>query len=354
MPPQTQTSSGMAMAAAELGSNPMVGKYASELLGVKGSGALFIGILQSRTIQDRLIDKYDLRRVYHEKYYYKARQILTKKTSIGEDRKSGIITISVTDRDRFRARDLAQEYEAQLARAVLDLNTSSAHQERLFLEERLAAVKADLDESSRQLSEYSSKNSTMDVKEQAKSTLLAAETVHGQLIAGEAELESLRQVYGEGNTRIKSSEARVAKIRSEMEKETGNGDSAKNGDLPSLRNLPVLAVKYGDLYRRQQAAEKLYELLAAQYEMVKIDEVKETPPVRVLDAAEVPEKPSSTPRILFVLAGVIISTFGAIALALMQEVTSATGNESAWDAFFGGGVGSWLHQSLQGTQDTRK
>ena len=76
---------------------------AGEMLGLKSSGSLFIGILRSRTVEDRVINKFDLKSVYHVKRMITARKQLESNTDISEDRKSGIIAITVSDNSPQRA-----------------------------------------------------------------------------------------------------------------------------------------------------------------------------------------------------------------------------------------------------------
>src|SRR5207302_7692959 len=133
---------------------------AGDLLGVKSSGSLFIGVLRSQTAQDRLVEQFDLRKVYGKRLVMDTRTKLDENTSISEDRKSGIITISVTDHSPQRAAALANAYVDQLNTLVSELSTSSAHRERVFLEERLKVAKRDLDEAVNGLAQLSSKNNT--------------------------------------------------------------------------------------------------------------------------------------------------------------------------------------------------
>src|SRR5882724_11277619 len=107
MPPDPQSTSGMAMMAAMAAKVGGLGGVAGDLLGLKSSGALFIGVLRSQTSQDRLVDQFDLRKVYGKKLVVDARMKLDENTSISEDKKSGIITISVTDHSPQRAAALA-------------------------------------------------------------------------------------------------------------------------------------------------------------------------------------------------------------------------------------------------------
>ncbi len=66
---------------------------------MKSSGALFVGIIQSQTVQDRLIEQFNLMHVYHDSKIEDARTDLAEHADVSEDRKSGIISIGVTDHD---------------------------------------------------------------------------------------------------------------------------------------------------------------------------------------------------------------------------------------------------------------
>jgi len=327
MPPDNQSNSGMAMLAAlSAKTGGGLAPLAGDLLGVKSSGALFIGILRSRTVQDRLIDRFDLRHVYRSRYLQDARKELSENTSISEDRKSGIISISVTDRDPKRASAIAHTYVEELNQLVAELSTSSAHRERVFLEERLTAVKRDLDQASQDFSQFASKNRTIDLKEEARAMLQGAATTEGELIAAETELKGLQATYTDNNVRVRSVQARIAELRRQMEKL--GGPASENAGIvvdspdsthPSLRNLPLLGVTYADLYRRMQIQEAVYESLTQQYELAKVQEAKETPSVKVLDPAVVPEKKSFPPRLLIMFLCTFLTFVGASVFVLGRD-----------------------------------
>src|SRR5579872_4079144 len=114
-----------------------LGGVAGDLLGTKSSGDLFVGILQSRSVEDDLVNKFNLRKVYRDRYMNDARVDLAHFTDVAEDRKSGIISIKVTDSNPQRAAAMAQEYVDQLNAVISRVNTTSAHRERVFLEDRL-------------------------------------------------------------------------------------------------------------------------------------------------------------------------------------------------------------------------
>lgn len=317
LPSENSSAAPMAMMAAMGGKSSALGMLASDLLSIKDPGGAFVGVLQSDTLQNRLIDRFDLRKVYWDHYMYDARKDLARFTDISMDHKSGIITIAVTDRDPKRAAALGQAYVDELNHMMADLSTSSARRERIFIEERLKVVKQKLDDAAQQFSEFASKNTTLDLPSQAKAMVEAGATLQGQMIAAQSELEGLEQIYTPNNVRVRSLQARIAELKHQLEKMGGTStppspDGLKDDELyPPIRQLPLLGVKWADLYRETKIQETVYELLTQQYEMAKIQEAKEIPTVKVVDEAAVPEKKASPPRTIIVLVG----AFFAFALA---------------------------------------
>jgi len=328
MPPDSQANASLGMLAALTAkSGNGMGTVAGELLGIRGSGALFTGILGSRTVEDRLVARFQLHKVYGIRLEQDTRAKLAEDTEISEDRKSGIITISVTDQDPKLAAGIAQAYVKELNQLVAELSTSAAHRERVFLEERLGSVKLDLDDASQKFSQFESANKTIDIKEQARAMVQGAAAIEGELIATESELKGLEEIYTVNNVRVRSVKARIAELRRQLDKmggatATGNRESPAISDAayPTIRRLPLLGVVYADLYRRMQIQETVYETLTQQFELAKVQEAKEIPSVKVLDAASLPERKSFPPRTLIALLGAFVVS-GAAAMSIVARAS---------------------------------
>ena len=332
MPPESPGGSGMAMISALVGkaAGPGLSGLASDLLGSKTSGALYIEALRSRTVEDRLVNRFDLRRVYGVRYMEDARTYLEGNTSISEDRKSGVITIGVNDRDRQRSAALAQAYVEELNWLLSQVSTSSARRERIFIEQRLVTVKQDLHHAAEEFGQFASQNTTLDVTSQTKAMVEAGADLQGSLMAAQSELEGLEQIYAPGNIRVRSLRARVDELRHQLGEMAGPKPSATAGvnqgtgageevastkgsgtqlsDMiyPSIRKLPLLAVRWAELYQQAKVQETVYQLLTQEYELAKIQEAKETPTAKVMDEAAVPERKAFPPRILFVILGAVL------------------------------------------------
>jgi uncharacterized protein involved in exopolysaccharide biosynthesis len=345
MPPDSQSSSSsmLAMAAAQMSSaGSGLQGIASDFLGLKSTSDVFVGILNSRTVQDKLIHQFDLKKLYWDRRMEDARKDLASHTSISVDRKSQIIGITVTDHDPQRAAAITQAYVDELNHLVAELSTSSARRERIFLEGRLQAVSRDLETAEKEFSRFSSQNTAIDIKEQGRAMVEAAATLQGRLIAAQSEYEGLRQIYSDNNVRVRAVKARIDELRRELEKLGGKDESAaldvsgssQRQDLyPSIRKLPVLGVTYADLYRRTKIQEVVLETLTKQYELAKVQEAKEIPTVKVLDPANVPDKKSFPPRLFIGFLGVIFGVCLGVFFVLGSAVWNSMDPQSAGKKF---------------------
>jgi len=317
MPPDKQNASSLAAWASRVAGSDL-GFLADDLPGTQSTGALFVGVLNSRTTRENIVEQFQLTKVYGRSWLHRqadeedACKQLEHNTEISEDRKSGIITISVVDHDRQRAAVLASGYVDQLNRLIATLSTSAAGRERQFLEQRLTEIKKDLDEATRRLSEFSSQNATLDPKEQGRATVDAAAKLQGELMAAESELRGLETMYTTNNVRVDSLRARIAELKKQLGNLSGKTGASEfssvdstNSDMPfpSIRQLPRLDATYVDLLRRAKIEETVYQALTQQYEMAKVQETKEIPTVRVLDKANVPKKKWGPHRLQLAIMG---------------------------------------------------
>jgi uncharacterized protein involved in exopolysaccharide biosynthesis len=337
MPPDQQGSGAVLLAALAGRSSGLSGlsSLAGGLLSGHPTTALYEDLLKSGTVSGHLIDRFHLQQLYRRRYRFSTAKRLANLTTITDDKKSGVITITVQDKDPVRARDLAQGYLDELNNLLTRTSTSSAHQERIFIENRLHTVDEELEQAQLALSEFSSKNSTIDIKEQTRGLVDAGARVQGELLVEQSGLQSLRQIYGDGNVRVRETEARIASLQRDLQKMTGSSAPLASADAgvdhttlgaddkgelyPPLRQLPRLAVPYADLYRRVRVQETVFELLTQQYELARIEEAKDVPVVTVIDPPGVPEKKSFPPRLLLTLLLTFLSFAATSALILMRE-----------------------------------
>lgn len=293
-----------------------------EALGLYDPDALFIDILESRNVQDGLINRLDLSRRYKTQSIDDTRKSLASATKIEGDRRSGVITIDVTDRNPVLASKMAQGYVEEVNRVLADNTTSAARRERIFLEGRVASTKDQLDETAKELSQFSSKSGAIDMPSQTKSMVDERVRLQAELIDGRSQLAALRQTYSEDNSRVRALEAHNAELQRELDKmgglsrETDAKVDANKSPYPTAEELPALGLTYYDLQRKLTVEEALWEALTREYEAVKVEEAGEIPTVQVLDAANIPNRKSGPIRRLIVEIGIALSFIVACIVVL--------------------------------------
>jgi uncharacterized protein involved in exopolysaccharide biosynthesis len=320
MPPDNQ---GGSIAEASMSFRLGFSQIANDMLGLKSNSDVFVGILNSRTVQDKIIDQFDLKRVYGTSGRERTRRALADRVGISVDRRNDMITINVDDHSRRRAAAIANAYVDELNWLVAELSTSSARRERIFLEGFLVQVKQDLENAEKEFSQFASKNSTIDINEQGKALVGAAANLQGQLIVAQSELGALRQVYSDSNVRVRMTQARIEELQAQLTKLAGKDQASTVGPntqaselYPSIRKLPVLGVTYADLYRRVKVQETVYEVLTQEYNLAKVQEARDLPTIKVLDPADIPEIKSFPPRLLIAISSMLLTFTAGIAVVL--------------------------------------
>lgn len=330
MPPEDSALSSRSLLGSLMGGGMIMSDLGGGLLGGRQQGATTIAMLSSRTVEDDVVNRFGLMNVYDCKLHLQARDILENNTKISEDKKSGVITITVTDTDPNRAHDIAGAYIEELNKLVNNLSSSSARNERMFLETRLKSIKGDLDSSTQALGQFSSRNATFDPQKQGEASLETAQKLQSQLIAAQSELSGLKAVYADDNVRVREARSSVDELHRQLTKMAGSAknegaDASGSGHaLPSVRDLPLLGATYYDLYRKVTMEEALYEALTKQYEVAKVLEAQEDQSVKVIDAPDVAERRLSKHRAAYMFFGMVLFAFAGVVWIVIGEVWRIT------------------------------
>jgi uncharacterized protein involved in exopolysaccharide biosynthesis len=282
-------------------------------LGLKNPADLFVAMLKSRTIEDNLINRFDLRRVYWVRRYEDARKKLEdrSKISAGDE---GIISISVSDRDPKRAMDLANAYVDELHSLNQNLAITEAGQRRLFYQQKLDAERDELSKADLALKQVQEKSGLMEPEAQAKAIVNSVADTRAQIAIREVQLQAMRSYATPNNPDLKRAERELAGLRGQLARLESNTGAAGNGNLAvPTRRLPEAALEYIRRARELRYHETLYEFLGKQLEAARIDEANDAVTVQVVDKAKEPEKKSSPKRLLIVLVSTIVA-FGLACL----------------------------------------
>lgn len=283
---------------------PELGALAG-LTGVSESSAgteRLVAFLKSRVIADHLVHRFGLMRLYHARFRSDARARLAGRTTIQEDRRTGIIAVTVADTSPERAAQLAQAYAQELETFSVEMNTTGAHLERVFLEGRVKQIEAELNEATGRLSKFSTSSGLLDAKQQPIGLIEQAAKLEAAIVELKAELSAQEQIYTPDT--LKAPRARLAELERRLALIRGKSGipAAAESNQPSIHQLPKLGATYLDLARRVKFLESIAMYLNEKLEMAKIEEVKQLPTFRVMEPAEIPELRVWPRRTLIVIA----------------------------------------------------
>ena len=314
LPPQQQQSSASAMLS-QLGAlSGMAGTA-----GIKNPNDTYIAMLKSRTLQDNLIRRFKLQAVYETTSPEKTRKQLTAVTTVTSG-KDGLITIQVDDKNPQRAAMLANGYVDALHQMTQFFAVTEASQRRLFFEKQLYQAKETLSDAEISLKQLQEKTGVIQLDAQAQLIISTAAGLKGQIAMREVELGAMRTFATGNNPDYIRTQQVLAGLREQLAKvETGTVTTSK---------VPETGLEYIRKVRDLKYAETIYEMLAKQFEMAKIDEAKESSVIQVLDKAVVPEQKSKPKRSTTVLLAAVAAGFLAILWVFITEAIERAKKES--------------------------
>ena len=314
LPPQQRESSAAALLARVGGLSDVLGSS----LGIKHPNDLYVGMLQSETIANRLIHRFELLKVYDTEYLVDTRNFLKGVSRITSG-KDGVIAIEVEDRDPKRAAALANAYVEELERLAQTLAVTEASKRRLFLEKQLKSAKDTLGQAETELRKTQEKTGLIKLDEQGRAIIEAVATLRAQIASKEIQLRVMRSFATEHNPDLFRTEQELAGMRSQLAG-LERASQAGAGDIfVPTRKVPEFGLEYVRRLRDVKYYETMFELLAKQYELAKIDEAKESVLIQVLDKATEPEKRTKPKRTQIVLITAFVAGILTILFVLLRE-----------------------------------
>lgn len=322
LPPQQSSSSLTMEALSQLG--PMAGIAG---IGIKNPADMYIGILKSRTVADRIIDRFNLMKLYDAEYREDARKRLIEDVLQAEsDKNSGIIIISVEDKDPKKASDMANAFVEELRNLTKGLAVTEAAQRRLFFEEQLRDTKMALIKAEEEMKGFQEKTGALQVDAQAKAVIEGIANLRAQIAAKEVQLRVMRTYATPQNPDLQRVEDELRGLKVELGKLEAKGGSGHDPLIPTGR-IPEVGTEYMRKLRDLKFNETLYELLSKQYEGAKLDEAREAAVIQVIDKAIPPEKAAKPKRKLMVLIATFTGFFISIFIAFFAEYKENISND---------------------------
>jgi uncharacterized protein involved in exopolysaccharide biosynthesis len=295
----------------------MMSAQAAQLGGLAGLGLtgmlwknpadLYIGILESRTIADSLVEKFHLQDVYGVKKQSDARKRLAKLSSFisGKDQ---LIHIVVVDHDPKRVSDLANAYVERLFEQNQHLALTEASQRRLFFEQQIAQERDALTFAEVAFKNTQQKTGLIVPTGQAEGLIRSGILLRSEIARREVELEAIRSYETEENSQVRVLESEINTLNGQLRRlKNENGTQSADGIEIPAGKLPEVGLEYARKLRDFKYHEAIYEFLQKQYQAARIDEAKLAPVVQVVDRAVRPDRKSGPPRTAITVLSALIA-----------------------------------------------
>jgi len=283
-------------------------------VGGKGQNDLYLAMLRSRRVADGIIQRFDLNNVFRQTLQSNTRMALAGMTTISSE-KEGTISIEVDDTDPKRAAMLANAYVDELFKLTSILAVTEASKRRLFFERQVALAKESLTKAEAAAKQSLERGGITQVEGQSRAMLTATSSLRAQITAKEVQIGAMRTYASEGNPDLILVQQELETPQRALEKLEGiaagkGSEKAPTKDVQGAHSLSLIReVKY---------YETVYDLLARQFELAKIEEAKDGAIIQVLDAAIVPDlksKPNRTRIVVWsAFVALLVGFFGAFLL----------------------------------------
>lgn len=307
LPPAQQSSSALSAIASQLGG---LSGLASAATGIKNPADQYVAFLRSRNISDRIIASFDLKTVYDKKLVVDTRQELLERVRIQPGKKDGLISIEVDDHDPKRAAAIANAYVEELRRMTSEFAVGEAAQRRLFFEAQLKSTRAALSDAEQALVSSGVSPSMLNTAPQAAVTAVAK--LKASITAQEVKIASLLGYATDENPSLRQARLELGALQAQLEK------------MEAGAPVDLSQSKYTEKYRTFKYNEALFELIAKQYELARLDEAREGALIQVIDIAEVPEKKSKPKRASITIAVACIFEILLMGVFVLRSRSSTT------------------------------
>lgn len=315
LPPQ-QSDSGIATQL--LGRFGGAAGLAGSALGIKNPSELYVGMIKSRTIYDRIIDRFGLMDIYDAEYREDARERLKDSVNVELDKTSSILVISVEDKDPGKAADMANAFVEELKKLLQNIAVTEASLRRLFFEKQLEQIKDTLIKSEEAMKEFQERTGILEVEQQAGAVIESIANLRAHIAAKEVELKVMRTYSTPNNPDLQKVAETLKGLKIELAKLETKGGSNPDPLMPTGR-MPAVGTDYIRKLRDMKYNEKLFELIAGQYEIARVDEARDAAIIQAIDKAVPPEKKFKPKRTLMVIIAAFVSFFLSVFVAFFME-----------------------------------
>jgi uncharacterized protein involved in exopolysaccharide biosynthesis len=323
--PQQNNSMASALTS-QLGNLGGVAALAGGSLGLKSPNDMFVAMFRSRTAEDAMIQHFGLMQEYRKQYLSDARKKFEANTVVDGSGKDGMIRISVVDRDPQRAAELANGYVDQFRILSQHLAITEAEQRRVFFEQQLKQANQNLADAEEALKVTEQKTGLIQLDSQTRALIESAATLRAQITAREVQIQGM-QTYATGeNAQLIEAQKELDSMRAQLAKLGGSGEGP-SGIIVPKGQMTESGLEYVRRLRDVKYYETIFEILARQFELAKLDEAKEGAVIQVVDPAVAPDRRSFPKRGVIVVVATLIGFVIAIILVFVLAKMRSLGDD---------------------------
>jgi uncharacterized protein involved in exopolysaccharide biosynthesis len=316
LPPQ-QNSTMSGMLASQMGGLASMA-LAGSGLGIKNPNDMFVAMFKSRTVEDAMVQHFGLMREYHTRYLSDTNKAFEGRVTVDGNGKDGLIHISVQDRDPRRAAELANGYVDQFRNLSQHLAITEASQRRLFFEQQLEQAKNNLADAEEALKKTELTTGVIQLDSQARALIDAAASLRAQIAAREVQIQGM-QTYATGeNSDVVQAQRELESMRAQLAKLGGSEGGTPEELIVPKGRVPEAGLEYIRKLRDVKYNETIFDILARQFEVAKLDEAKQGALIQVVDSATAPERRSFPKHSLIVVGATVLGFCFAVCVVLLQ------------------------------------
>ncbi len=315
VPPQQSQSLGNILLS-QFGNLGSLGSLASGSLGLKNQADMYVSMLKSRTVQDAVVKKFDLMKVYDVKRQSDARKKLDSNSTIIAGSKDGLIHVSVEDRDAKRAADMTNTYVEEFRRLNSSLAVTEASQRREFFQDQLVSAKESLANAEEALKQTEQTTGLVQVDTQARALVQSAATIRAEIAAKKVQLQTMSSFATSQNPQLQLIQHQIDALEAQL-KQLGGSEEGTDVDMVALRGkISQVGLDYLRKLRDVRYYETIFELLSKQFEIAKLDEARQGS-VQVVDPAVTPDRRSFPKRSLITILCFVLGFIVSVAWVLI-------------------------------------
>jgi uncharacterized protein involved in exopolysaccharide biosynthesis len=317
LPPQDDRSGLNSMAMGALAELSGGGGGLGAALGLENPGDVYIGILKSRSVADALIQRFKLKELYDTDTLVATREALARQVSItGDD--GGLINIVFDDEEAARAAAIANGYVEELDRLTRQIAITEAAQRRLFIERQIGLTQDKLAQAEEALKRTQERTGVIDLDNQGRAIIEAVAELRAKAAAKEVQIAGMRSFATAANPDLIRVRQELAGLQSQIARMERH-DIAGNGDIMvATGRMPEAGLEYLRKLREMKYQQAVYEMLAKQYEIARVDETRNSVVIQVVDPAVALDEETGPRRGLIVLLATVFTLILAVMWALVR------------------------------------